>query len=91
MAWLSSPSVPSSPVRSLPGASVSTTHFLIEQSFTYQFSAQGQTGTYWYVVDHGPDSGLALTWLRRYHSHYSTQYCDGLRGPLIIYDPYASP
>ncbi|KAG2047768.1 laccase [Suillus hirtellus] len=22
-----------------------------------------------------------------YHSHYSVQYCDGLRGPLIIYDP----
>ncbi|KAA1479404.1 laccase [Dentipellis sp. KUC8613] len=22
-----------------------------------------------------------------YHSHYSTQYCDGLRGPLIVYDP----
>ncbi|KAG6831709.1 hypothetical protein H0H87_004366 [Tephrocybe sp. NHM501043] len=22
-----------------------------------------------------------------YHSHYSTQYCDGLRGPFIIYDP----
>jgi hypothetical protein len=22
-----------------------------------------------------------------YHSHYSTQYCDGLRGPLVIYDP----
>lgn len=22
-----------------------------------------------------------------YHSHYGTQYCDGLRGPLIIYDP----
>ncbi|KAG6325988.1 hypothetical protein ID866_13101, partial [Astraeus odoratus] len=22
-----------------------------------------------------------------YHSHYTTQYCDGLRGPLIIYDP----
>ncbi|KAF8474376.1 laccase 1 [Russula ochroleuca] len=22
-----------------------------------------------------------------YHSHYSNQYCDGLRGPLIIYDP----
>ena len=22
-----------------------------------------------------------------YHSHISTQYCDGLRGPLIIYDP----
>ncbi|KZV63517.1 multicopper oxidase [Peniophora sp. CONT] len=23
-----------------------------------------------------------------YHSHYKTQYCDGLRGPLVIYDPY---
>ena len=22
-----------------------------------------------------------------YHSHMSTQYCDGLRGALIIYDP----
>ncbi|KAI0782818.1 Lac2 protein [Abortiporus biennis] len=22
-----------------------------------------------------------------YHSHYHVQYCDGLRGPLIIYDP----
>ncbi|KAF8272429.1 laccase [Lactarius quietus] len=22
-----------------------------------------------------------------YHSHYVNQYCDGLRGPLVIYDP----
>ncbi|KAI0315482.1 Cupredoxin [Amylostereum chailletii] len=22
-----------------------------------------------------------------YHSHFSNQYCDGLRGPLIVYDP----
>ncbi|KAG1872898.1 laccase [Suillus subalutaceus] len=22
-----------------------------------------------------------------YHSHYSTQQCDGLRGPLVVYDP----
>ncbi|KAM6492606.1 laccase, multicopper oxidase [Amanita muscaria] len=22
-----------------------------------------------------------------YHSHHETQYCDGLRGPLVIYDP----
>ncbi|EIM88774.1 laccase [Stereum hirsutum FP-91666 SS1] len=22
-----------------------------------------------------------------YHSHHSTQYCDGLRGPMVIYDP----
>ncbi|KAI0676138.1 TvLac7 [Trametes maxima] len=23
-----------------------------------------------------------------YHSHLATQYCDGLRGPLVIYDPH---
>ncbi|EMD37148.1 laccase [Gelatoporia subvermispora B] len=23
-----------------------------------------------------------------YHSHLATQYCDGLRGPLVVYDPY---
>ncbi|KAF9533796.1 laccase [Crepidotus variabilis] len=22
-----------------------------------------------------------------YHSHHSTQYCDGLRGPMVVYDP----
>ncbi|KAF7336444.1 Multicopper oxidase [Mycena sanguinolenta] len=22
-----------------------------------------------------------------YHSHLSTQYCDGLRGPMVVYDP----
>lgn len=22
-----------------------------------------------------------------YHSHFGTQYCDGLRGPLVVYDP----
>lgn len=22
-----------------------------------------------------------------YHSHFSNQYCDGLRGPMVIYDP----
>ncbi|KAI5123468.1 hypothetical protein M0805_008838 [Coniferiporia weirii] len=38
-------------------------------SFLYDFSVPGQSGTYWY------------------HSHLSTQYCDGLRGPLVLYDP----
>lgn len=23
----------------------------------------------------------------RYHSHLHAQYCDGLRGPFIVYDP----
>jgi iron transport multicopper oxidase len=33
--------------------------------------------------------GQAGTYL--FHSHYSTQYCDGLRGPLVIYDPCVMP
>ncbi|KLO10959.1 laccase [Schizopora paradoxa] len=37
--------------------------------FHYNFTAVGQSGTYWY------------------HSHLSVQYCDGLRGPLVLYDP----
>ncbi|KDR80996.1 hypothetical protein GALMADRAFT_264934 [Galerina marginata CBS 339.88] len=23
-----------------------------------------------------------------YHSHHQTQYCDGLRGPMVVYDPF---
>nr|AIW01084.1 laccase [Flammulina velutipes] len=38
-------------------------------SFSYDFSAADQAGTFWY------------------HSHLSTQYCDGLRGPFVVYDP----
>nr|CDJ79884.1 benzenediol:oxygen oxidoreductase [Coprinus comatus] len=32
----------------------------------------------------GGDSQAGTFW---YHSHYFLQYCDGLRGPLVIYDP----
>ncbi|KAJ7919626.1 laccase [Mycena leptocephala] len=32
----------------------------------------------------GPSFVTRTFW---YHSHLSTQYCDGLRGPLVIYDP----
>ncbi|KAJ7635366.1 laccase [Roridomyces roridus] len=35
-----------------------------------------------YEFDSGKQAGTY--W---YHSHLSTQYCDGLRGPLVIYDP----
>ncbi|KIJ21197.1 laccase [Paxillus involutus ATCC 200175] len=39
-----------------------------DDAFVYNFTATGQTGTYWY------------------HSHSANQYCDGLRGPVVIYD-----
>lgn len=32
-------------------------------------------------------SSSTLTGTYWYHSHLSTQYCDGLRGPIVIYDP----
>ncbi|KAG5636381.1 hypothetical protein H0H81_008245 [Sphagnurus paluster] len=32
-----------------------------------------------------PVNGQAGTYW--YHSHLSTQYCDGLRGPFVVYDP----
>jgi iron transport multicopper oxidase len=28
-----------------------------------------------------------LTIPEQYHSHLSSQYVDGLRGPLVVYDP----
>ncbi|KAI0289702.1 Cupredoxin [Multifurca ochricompacta] len=32
----------------------------------------------------GRANGIGTYW---YHSHLQAQYCDGLRGPLVIYDP----
>ncbi|KAF7352280.1 Multicopper oxidase/laccase [Mycena venus] len=48
-------------------------------SFLYDFTPSGQTLAY--------ISGFAQAGTYWYHSHLSTQYIDGLRGPLIIYDP----
>ncbi|OZJ06881.1 hypothetical protein BZG36_00232 [Bifiguratus adelaidae] len=40
-------------------------------SYTYEFSTEGQSGTYWW------------------HSHYMSQYVDGILGPLIIHNATA--
>ncbi|KAJ7054968.1 laccase [Mycena amicta] len=37
-----------------------------------------------FLYDFTPSGQAGTFW---YHSHLSMQYCDGLRGPLIIYDP----
>ncbi|KAJ7506615.1 laccase lcc5 [Mycena galericulata] len=37
-----------------------------------------------FLYDFTPTDQAGTFW---YHSHLSTQYCDGLRGPMIIYDP----
>ncbi|KAF8990705.1 laccase [Cyathus striatus] len=37
-----------------------------------------------FVYDFKPQAQSGTFW---YHSHFGTQYCDGLRGPMVIYDP----
>ncbi|KAJ7635013.1 laccase 2 precursor [Roridomyces roridus] len=37
-----------------------------------------------FVYDFKVNSQAGTFW---YHSHLSSQYCDGLRGPLVVYDP----
>ena len=58
-------------------------------SFLYNFNVPDQAGMTMLLYNRE----LVMLTLRNftgtywYHSHLSTQYCDGLRGPLIIYDP----
>jgi iron transport multicopper oxidase len=58
------------------------------ESFLYEFNGQDQT-----VWGHAPIKRLRLAHLVLfqgtywYHSHFRNQYCDGLRGALIIDDP----
>nr|UES62898.1 laccase 5 [Cyathus bulleri] len=37
-----------------------------------------------FTYSFNPQNQAGTFW---YHSHFGTQYCDGLRGPLVIYDP----
>ncbi|KAI5831415.1 multicopper oxidase/laccase, partial [Schizophyllum commune Tattone D] len=41
----------------------------------------GEKFTYKFSTD---DNQAGTYW---YHSHFDLQYCDGLRGPLVVYDP----
>ena len=54
-------------------------------SFLYDFQTNNQAGTFWY------HSHLCEPWCfqRPLHTHSftATQYCDGLRGAFILYDP----
>lgn len=54
-------------------------------SFQYSFSTGGQVGTYWYHSHFG--MFLALGCWTAPNAILDVQYCDGIRGALIIYDP----
>ncbi|KAG5646508.1 hypothetical protein DXG03_003275 [Asterophora parasitica] len=56
-----------------------------KESFVYDFAVNNQAGTYWYhshfcVLNPSPNLRLPLTVIT------ATQYCDGLRGPFVVYD-----
>jgi iron transport multicopper oxidase len=60
-------------------------------SFLYDFSVPDQAGTFWY---HSHLCTLFFLFFFPVISRYSwiffglaTQYCDGLRGPFVVYDP----
>ena len=58
-------------------------------SFLYDFSVPGQAGEFSRPSLCGQvETDVAFyTGTFWYHSHLSTQYCDGLRGPIVVYDP----
>ena len=67
---------------------VSQCPIIPKNSFLYEFSVPDQAGTYWYHSHHGKLS-FQVVFLGKVKIICCTerQYCDGLRGPLIIYDP----
>ena len=58
-----------------------------DNSYLYDFSVPSQVCRFFYLrkASHSCVTYQAGTFW--YHSHISTQYCDGLRGPLVVYDP----
>ncbi|KAI3603908.1 laccase [Moniliophthora roreri] len=55
-------------------------------SFLYDFDATDQGGTFWYH-SHLCASSDSANPQSQLTSILATQYCDGLRGPIVIYDP----
>lgn len=56
-------------------------------SYEYDFQVPNQVSFYLKLKI----SNISHTYMKAgtfwYHSHVATQYCDGLRGPLVVYDP----
>jgi iron transport multicopper oxidase len=52
----------------------------------YQFKAAGQAGTYWYHSHYSTQYVIRLSRGLKMLKFFG-RYCDGLRGPMVIYDP----
>ncbi len=56
-------------------------------SFLYEFNVPDQAGTCTILLASLAQLTARLPGTFWYHSHLSLQYCDGLRGAFIVYDP----
>ena len=69
-------------------SSVTQCPIIPNESFTYDFSVPDQAVFPLVHVERCDKlTALLIQGTLWYHSHYKTQYCDGLRGALIIEDP----
>ncbi len=59
-----------------------------KSTFDYAFSTIGQSGKYVYFRYAQSTYDLMDSVSYWYHTHLSTQYCDGLRGAFIVYGGY---
>jgi|ERR1700691_4857260 iron transport multicopper oxidase len=58
-----------------------------EDSYEYDFTVSDQVCTILQETSFYSDHLSCQAGTFWYHSHVSTQYGDGLRGPLVVYDP----
>ena len=56
-------------------------------SYQYDFKVSDQVCVILLASTFLVDRGIRQAGTFWYHSHVSTQYGDGLRGPLVVYDP----
>ena len=69
------------------GAFVNQCPIIPKKTFQYQFSVPDQAVRHALLCLECVNSCHVCQGTYWYHSHYSAQYCDGLRGALVIYDP----
>lgn len=55
-------------------------------SFLYEFTVPDQAGTFWYHSHFCKHSKQENDTTKLTRTLTATQYCDGLRGPFVVYD-----
>jgi len=59
-----------------------------KNSYQYDFNIPNQVRVIIQRIVYNLDRVIFQAGTFWYHSHITTQYCDGLRGPLVVYDPH---